>query len=188
MESKIVFKPWVGKAYENSKTKVLILGESHYCGDDTMLDGVTNKVMETLIGYYCSVNPFEPWMRTFTKFANVFSGRQLTKVEQRQFWQSFIFYNYVQKPTKGPRIAPSFDDFQFSYKALLEVIDAHNPDKIILWGNRLWNNLPKRDIYDDSGLMVLRRNGRNILLKVVYHPSSTRFSYSLTKEIQEFIH
>lgn len=187
MESKIVFERWIGKSYGKTKDRILVLGESHYCKDETVLSGVTNKVMDTLIGYYNEISSFEPWMRTFTKFSNVFSGKQLNKAEQQQFWQSLIFYNYVQKPTKGPRIAPSFDDFQSSYEALLEVIDTQNPDKIILWGNRLRNNIPKKDIYDHENFKILRRNGKDILLKVVCHPSSSRFSYGLTREIQQFV-
>lgn len=187
MNSKIVFKPWIGNTYQKAKTKILILGESHYCGDETELSGVTNKVMDTLIDYYKGNNPFEPWMRTFAKFANVFAGRQLSNIEKQQFWQQIMFYNYVQQPTKGPRIAPSFENFQSSYGAFLEVIDLHNPNKIILWGNRLWNNIPKKDVVDKNGVSVLQIKGKEIQLKIIFHPSSTRFSYKITGEIQEFI-
>lgn len=204
--NKIFFKPWVGENYENgiNGKKILVLGESHHCDDDKCLDcGTTNtkhdcnsftqKVILNYFSYKEKKYPFDRWMNTFTKFANILNGKKLSDPEQIDFWESVAFYNYVQKALTGPRISPTQDEFNNSLPAFHYLIENLKPDLIIIWGMRLWYNLPKGIFF------VIENNAKNIPihyykkdnikipLKVIYHPASSKLNYNHTIEINEFI-
>lgn len=61
-----------------------------------------------------------------------------------------LIYNYVQVPMSGPRVAPTQENFRNSEAAFFEVIESLRPDIIIVWGRRLYNNLPKGGLQGDD--------------------------------------
>jgi hypothetical protein len=75
-------------------------------------------------------------MNTYTKFAN---SCPISGVE---FWQSVVFYNYVQVPMSGSRKSPTAEDFADGVVPFFEVLAAYQPDLVIVWGKRLWEHLP----------------------------------------------
>ena len=160
--SDIRFKPWVGDKYaigivgydadgkiiygtENHiGKKVLVLGESHYCANPEAeaTPFLTINIIADLL------NPDSEWeayKNTYTKFIKSLIGCEeyLTPQEKEKAWQHIVFYNYVQTPMSGARVAPTAEDFKNSEKAFFEVLQTYKPDVVIVWGNRLYNNLPK---------------------------------------------
>lgn len=127
------------------------------------------------------------WMRTFTHFANIFSGVRLNSKSNFAFWNSIAFYNYVQYPTTKTRLSPSNEDFIKSLEAFKESL---KPDLIIFWGDRLWNNFPKenhKQINRDETKIHYLDYQRKIPFKVIPHPASSKLSYSHTNEIKDYI-
>lgn len=180
--SNIKFHPWVGKQYHkgfNGK-RLLVLGESHYMEDPSeMTTAMTINVIEDLIN---PLSEHEGYKNTYTKFERALAGRELSATEKVSVWHSVAFYNYVQSPISGPRMSPTSSDFESSELAFFEVLETLQPEYIIAWGARLYENLPPKG----RRLHVLRtpdgkdievwgyptKNGKVIPLLPITHPST----------------
>ncbi len=199
--TKSIFKPYVGPNYSNSDFKLLVLGESHYAPQFLTQNLTQNQIIERFeftndivkkhISYKQIKYPFERWMNTFTKFANVYLGRTLSKIEQVNFWESVSFYNFIQTPMANNRTSPSHDDFRNSYDAFKQVCHSLNPDFILFWGNRLWNNFPRNDYQLTTHGDLRKQNflslDRMIPFLVTPHPSSSYFNYNNIESIAEHV-
>jgi hypothetical protein len=200
----VFFPPWVGKFYfekgYNGK-KIMVLGESHYCGD---CDSCKNTIEEcrfviNLVNDYLNYKnrngKFYNWMRTFTRFTNIFFGEQCNIEKINNFWNSIIYYNYVQKSTEDKRISPTQQMFKNSEDAFFQILKEYNPDIIIVWGKRLWDSLPDNGYWDDK--YVLDEQGgkfyfykgkeKDIPAYYIYHPSTSYINYECTKYLNEVI-
>jgi len=163
------FAPWIGKNYEKGidERKILILGESHHWGED-INDGVneelrngkylkfTQQVVESYVDYQKGNKEHQSWMNTFTKFIKEFYNWEDSKINLIDFWDSVMFYNYVQYPISNPRISPTQEQFNQSEKAFHEILDKYQPDVIIIWGMRLWGNMPDIGKYDEKEIFTYR--------------------------------
>lgn len=168
----INFLPWQGKNFAQGYRgkKILVLGESHYTEDGKGWQSITQDVMERYINYITGKSPFEArWMNTFTKFAKAFQNGEMSNEEVAQFWQGVVFYNFVQFPTSGPRVAPTAQQFADSEKAFREVFAQYKPDIVIAWGGRLWENI-------SSELKA------QFPMMFVMHPSASGFQYATVYE------
>lgn len=175
----INYKPWVGKDYNNGYRgkKILVLGESHYASDGKIEEDLTQLVIRDIA--------YEPggqnYLSTFTCFERAIAGRQMTQNERVEFWESVIFYNYLQFPTEGPRTTPNHEHWAKSADAFVELLEEYMPDYIIVWGVRLYNALP--DLGGYGGVLKLENevtadywvypiNGKNIPALKIHHPSA----------------
>jgi len=203
----VFFEPRVGANYESkglNGQKLLVLGESHYCkkgctdcGNSTHTEcrNFTKDVFAEYLDYKNGNGEFDYWMKTYTKFSNILFEKKLDIDELEEFWDSVIFYNYVQSATEEMRVSPSEEQFERSLDAFIEVLEEYKPDLIIVWGARLWEMLP--DIGRKGEENVLDNgNGQFYYFKVgdkeipaysIYHPSSSSFSYEHSKYLKEAI-
>jgi len=202
----VFFYPRVGKNYEKgfNGLKLLILGESHYCDEKCESCGKQSKhdcsdftkdVFNRYIDYKKGNGENEKWMNTFTRFTNVILENQVDNETLIDFWDSVIFYNYVQSSTKGPRISPTSQQFNESKDAFIEVLEKYKPDLIVVWGHRLWDNLPdigrlgNENILDDanSQFYYFKIENKEIPALKIYHPSSSSFNNEYSKYLKEAI-
>lgn len=136
------FAPWVGKYYNERRLgkRLLVLGESHYCASaEHVRSSLTREVIEDLWDPH---SPHEAYKNTYTKCERALAGRALTLSEREELWQSLIFYNYVQVALSEARVAPTQDDFARSAEAFASLLESYQPERIIVWGYRLWESLP----------------------------------------------
>ena len=94
---------------------------------------------------------------------------------------SVIFFNYLQVAMGGPREAGTAEQYHQAGKAFFEVIEKYQPEYIIVWGKRLWNNLPNVRWHDGDDIVVdgypvatgayLLSNGKQVKVMAVNHPS-----------------
>ncbi len=196
------FKPWIGKNYflGSNEKKILVLGESHYCGEgcptcgelfETKCHGFTNNVMKKYLDYKLGKGNVEDWMKTFTRFVNIFYGDQVDVEKILSFWDSVIFYNYVQIAMEDARISPSENNFNNSETAFKEILEEYEPDLIIVWGDRLWEKLPAggywgTEIVDGKSgkLYYYKTSKKNIPAFCIYHPSSSALTYEWAEYFQ----
>ncbi|MDP4275371.1 MAG: uracil-DNA glycosylase [Bacteroidota bacterium] len=182
----------------------MVLGESHYCNDKcencgdlsiTKCKEFTTEVIHRLLKYKEGKAEFETWMNTFIRFTNVIIGKQTNYLVFKDFWNSILFYNYIQKTMSGPRISPTEQDFKKYFDAFLETVNEYKPDLIIVWGKRLWNNLPKKGEWGDKILdgangkfFYYIIDGEKIPSYGIYHPSSSTFGYIFNSYLKEAVH
>lgn len=176
---KISYKPWVGKNYSTGfrGKKVLVLGESHYDEPGTINEGLTQWVIHDI-----AYNPGgQAYRATFTCFERAMMGRHLTQKEREEFWESVIFYNYLQFPTEGPRSVPKPEHWSESADAFVELLEMFMPDLIIVWGVRLFNSLPdlggkwgvvKLEDGDTADCWIYPIKGKEIPALKIHHPSA----------------
>jgi hypothetical protein len=200
----VFFTPWVGNIYFKKgykDKKILVLGESHYCGNDCdscrKLNGkceMTINVIKDYLNYKNGNGKFAKWMNTFTKFTNIFLGKDCNIEMLNDFWNSVAFYNYVQKSIEGPRKSPTQQMFKDSETAFFEILNEYNPDIIFVWGKRLWNNLSYNGYSDDKYILdkhggkiyFFKGKAKNIPAYCIYHPSTSYF-YKCTKYVNEIM-
>lgn len=203
----VFFKPWVGKNYKQGyeNKKILVLGESHYCGGcdecgnlqnfDNECREFTTRVINKFLSYKKGEADHDNWMRTFTRFTNVLFGEQVENQIIIEFWNSILFYNYVQNASIGePRISPKEKDFSNNETAFFEVLQEFQPDLIIVWGERLWDKMSANgkwgnEVLDGKygKLYYYNSKDKNIPTFPIFHPSSSAFSYDCTPYLQELV-
>ena len=176
---KLTFLPFVGKNYINGGMfgkKIMVLGDSHY--GSVPQPNITQDVL----GWYLDQNvEREGWMNTFLKFERSLVNRETTASDSQRIWQSLLFYNYLQVLLDGPREAGTEQQYRDSSGAFFQVMDRYRPDIIIVWGKRLWKNLPWDNWIEgapvtvdgeeiDNGYYKLS-GGHMVRVVCVYHPS-----------------
>lgn len=137
----VLFMPWVGKEYATGGIfgkRILVLGESHY-GDGEPSPDTTVRVFEEYLG--CS-ETVPSYLQSFHKFERSLVGRNTNCTDRKRIWDSVVFYNYLQTPMSGPRQGGKKSDYANSSEAFFEVLEEYRPEYIIVWGYRLWDNMP----------------------------------------------
>jgi len=184
----VKFHPWIGDNYHEQAKKILILGDSHY---DWYYEGeiVHVKEKDSTQGYIDGL--IHPEIRaiyknkgTWTKLEKAFLGNSESKYNENtifNFWNSVVFYNFVQRSVPGgARVSPAPDHFIKSIPAFQEVISILKPQIMIVLGvSRLWPQLPPAKL--EKPIVVEGReietctydykNGRCFAFPV-FHPSA----------------
>ncbi len=186
----VFFKPWVGKNYQNGgifKKKILVLGESHYCGgcdqcgikyvpECDSFENTTGIIESLLEGNKSRHTP------TFRKFERSLVNKTTTLEESNEIWQSLAFFNFLQVSVSETRKSGTYEDYMEGQKAFLEVIEDLQPDLIIVWGIRLYGYLPNEgwiqgeplvfDNYSVKNGYYQLKQGKKSRVIAVYHPST----------------
>lgn len=192
-----LFQPHIGKDYRNQKFRILILGESHYFGEEDMqlfhknnkhphITNITQNVVKNYIQYKQGKAPFHRWMNTFTRFSNATEGKTLSNSETVDFWERIAFYNFVQFPISGPRIAPTAEQFVQSKETFKKVLKDLNPHLVVFWGFRLWQNFDKSQHKNINGIDYLSYD-RDYPIYILPHPSSTVLDEQHKMKYQHYI-
>lgn len=178
----VQFLPYIGKHYEKGfcGKKLLVLGESHYDDDEHSHSEFTRDVVKDFLAYQIGEKAHSDWMNTHTKFVKAFFYGNSDNVNIVDFYEHIAFYNYVQTFVADTRQAPTKEQFEQSEKAFFEVLEELQPDIIVAWGYRLWDNMTadkvKYDEPNDDYYYVLD-SGKEVLIIGVIHPSAPIFSY-----------
>jgi hypothetical protein len=138
----VKFEPWIGDHYQQAPLgkRILILGESHYDWDsdnpiNDKPDTTSIVIQKQLDGDYTKA--------FWTHIAKAFLNHNPTLDEKREFWHSVAFYNYVQSSAGfGARVTPSSDQWTSSEPAFFEILEALQPQLMVVLGYRLWERLP----------------------------------------------
>lgn len=190
----VFFQPFVGKNYADGGIfgkRVMVLGESHYCGEGCADCGsltnhaecaaFTNNVVAAYLDENSSAR--EPWMNTYLKFERSLVGHETDWAERRQIWQSLMFCNYLQVAMDGACEGGINEQYALSAPAFYELIDKYRPQRIIVWGKQLWGKLPEDgrwragkpimiDGYEaPTGSYALGGGAGEARIMAVYHPS-----------------
>lgn len=191
MENNIFFLPFIGRYYANGglfDRRVMVLGDSHYCdggccdcGNCRMYKQCAQFTQDVIRDYLDENKDRQNWMRTFVKFERSLVGKMTDWALRRKIWDSVMFYNYLQVAMTGPRKAGTSAQYKQAVNSFFEVIDKYEPEWIIVWGKRLWNNMPNERWQDGDDIVVdgkriatgyyLLSNGKRVRVVAVYHPS-----------------
>lgn len=190
------FAPYVGPQYASQPLKLLVLGESHYFGESDFeafhnqtksFHSVTQEVVEHYIGYLKGENDHEGWMNTYSKFFNVLFRDKLSSEDLIGSWEKCCFYNYVQFPTGGPRTSPTEEEFEQGFSVFQTQLEVLKPDLIIVWGYRLFENMPQEHLTIDKSGEREKYYYCGIPVSNVPHPSSSKYNYGLSEKLNQYL-
>lgn len=133
------FRPWIGGDFATGgifDLKVMILGESHYVWEDLPPPRIeTQRIIERI-----ARSDYESRFHPNVEIA-VLGAKQFAD-DRRCFWNSVLFYNYLQEPLPNSRQPPAAASWQAAEPAFREVLERHAPQVILVLGKRLWGCLP----------------------------------------------
>lgn len=191
MRNCIFFRPFVGSSYASGGMfgkRIMVLGESHYCdescadcGDSLHHCDCMEFTNNAIRQYLDDSVERQRWMQTFLKFERSLVGQETNQALRQRIWQSVVFYNYLQVAMGGPREAGTTAQYRQAGETLFSVMEKYQPEYLIAWGNRLWDELPgvhwtdANDIVIDgyrvaTGTYTLA-SGRKVKAMAVNHPS-----------------
>lgn len=141
----LCWKPWVGINYSlTTTTKLLIIGESHYCWSDNkselkeIIEKITNRGFTRSIihqfGVYAKNNSTQPLFRNLEK--TIFNSEKIASPKQKRFWHSVSFYNFIQRPliSRAKEHRPNTQDWITGWNTFSNVVHILNPDLILFCG------------------------------------------------------
>jgi len=136
---------------------------------------MTEQVMDEYLHHYGG----QRYLRSFVCFERAVFGQEIDEKERLKFWNSVVFYNYFQNAQ--PKSRHELRQNEDSTEAFREVLKTYMPDFIVVWGVRLFNNLPcwdgteitKVEVDDKfAPVKIYNINGKRIPAMQVYHPSA----------------
>lgn len=190
--------PWTGFNYEAgfmNKGKLMVLGESFYWGDyknnpqnhysyEEYKNDLSNAIISTVELYLNRRKPEDGetnghWKKTCTILTKICLGKSkkemLTKEEKDLFWDSILFYNYINEPLKTARQKIDETVWQKSQKDFYAVLNYYMPNYILILGDRLWNNTPRefwKIDQNDKNIGYYKIDNQIIYASSIYHTSS----------------
>ena len=197
----VYFKPWVGSNYKDAVKKILVIGDSHYCGAcqncgvrgycsiKEMGDCVnfTSNVVREYLDFLNGKKESDMWMRSFKCFDKILLGQDATKEERTEMWNGIAFYNFVQTAISGVTSNAKYTqkDYVDSSAMALEIIKELHPDYVIVWGKRAYNYLPDTDWLSEDKAYLLP-NGHKVYCLRIDHPSRAHQA-TWSKEVKKFL-
>lgn len=180
----VKYWPYIGKGYFESKTKILVLGESHYSSDIKLRDGkeeypwLTNEVLIADYldqGYnqsFSSFDDFPKWiplkkdkayLRCYRNIANMLAHERNQLSDY--VWRDIAFFNFFQRPVapcpgSHEWLEADYDNFISQARAAFdEVMQKLTPDVVIIWGktklDRQWTPHDKVAKYPNTKFYVI---------------------------------
>lgn len=213
----VKFLPWIGDKYDegiyydeegvlqlggDKGKRLLILNECIYWGgaetDAINCVGQDNqsyliyKIIERFIdpqsNFYYGINH-----RTYIRFERTLAGKErLTLNERADLWNHVAFYTFIQKIiTEVEHFKPTEKQYEEAKKIFLNLLEKCQPDFIIVWGRRLYDNLSldgeqgcniiTEDEYTETWKIQI--NNHVIEIIPISHPSYAGFILSNWHEI-----
>jgi len=187
----VAVHPWVGERYQsplNIKRRTLVLGESNYTEPENftselVINCVKDDMSKGELGVERDTTGF---CRFSTKIRRIIFGRN-EKLHPSEFWHDVAFYNFVQSLVGDKaRERPTPEMWQQSISAFEEIVNALNPERILVLGKANWENLLNNFSHtlDDQYSGNLELTKRTVKIGYVNHPSSS-LSYAKWQPIAE---
>jgi len=152
---KVKILPWIGENYFNEEERLLILGVSTYFKDSQSKKDCVKDFIKSI----CNGDKRRGSIYLI-KTENLLKNKKETS---KNFWNRISFYNYVQEITDMPKQKSPEEYLEFANKALIEILKKLMPDKVIVIGHKLFQNLP--DKFEKEKSIV--KNGKE--LKIAYY-------------------
>lgn len=202
----VKFLPWIGDKYEegiyydengelqygtDKGKKVLVLGESFYWGEtekdaeralgENKRSWLVYEIIHRFIDKHANFS-FGVNHCPFIRFERTLAGKERLSMEERvELWNHIAFYIYIQEPLND--LTPTKKLYEDAKEMFLSLIDKYQPDIIIVWGKRLYYNLPLsgqqgeyveiEDEYTETWNFC--NNNQNIEVLPIPHPSYAGF-------------
>ena len=179
------FQPWVGVKYEESPSRLLLVGEGHYL-PATELQYDRSTLTQEIVGRIRTGDQVLPF---YTRAATtVLDAEQLGSEERATFWEQVAFYNYIPMiAASEARQRPSPEMWAAGIAPFGEVLTRLRPHCVLVLGKSVWNSIRLEEGWssrggeqDDEAIRLWNSpGGVSCFATWTAHPSS--FGYSRSK-------
>lgn len=202
----LYWKPWIGRDFNNSEYRLLIVGESHYISaqneDEYVKKYVESKNSQSLTRdciYESAI--LQDW------FNNTYENTHKTLLRTNTFdrealWKNLAFYNFIPRTMDyRKRERPNYVDFYNSWETFIHLLETINPTAVLFIGVEASNsfnmamealNIPFKGAKWETRIgntysrtASLSQNGTDIPLIFIQH-ASQYFSWSKWSEYFEY--
>ena len=125
--------PWVGSRYSEVKTKLLIVGESHYAnGSQENIAEFENPMMtrECVQEMGAEYNIYN--VKFYQNIHFTLAGNK--EIDTEEFWSRICFHNYVQKIMDDINTRPDWPSFRDSSNQFVSLLEILKPDYCLFCG------------------------------------------------------
>jgi hypothetical protein len=173
--------PWIGKDYQSGggvfRRRTLILGGSHYSKGYENFHTEEGKAewenfTNDVVNCYLDPSIKGGWKRTYTSFINSIVGGQSNDEQRERFFDSVIFYNYLQEIAGASASEAESFDYHASchFNAFKEILEEYRPQIVISWGSKVWEALPNDWGYGSAEIRDGNSVGAEISQKIYHYP------------------
>ncbi len=138
IDSKLTWLPWLGENYFNSKTKMLIVGESHYYNPISENDYSFKKHesidFTQIVVKEIAIKRDLKDKRSATMYENFYRSIKTEGQSREEYWNSVAFYNFIQQPMHSIKQRPSQEMIAKAWSSFKSVVDILQPDVVIFIG------------------------------------------------------
>jgi hypothetical protein len=184
MKKEIVFSkkvkilPWIGKNYDVSSPKILILGMSTYNHDDKP----RNRVVEIMIKKLCNAQ-FKDSFWTKTKNLLAENDDESTK----DFWERVSIHEYIQEITRKP----SKKDWEDAKEPFIEILNKLQPDIVAVMSFQVYTEISKnankvksiKKNGNETDTCIYEINNKSISFCKIKHPAGRGWVKNIWREL-----
>lgn len=174
-------KPWIGENYQNGggifRQRTLILGGSQYSPGYENFHTEEGKAewqsfTNDVVYYYLDPDINGRWKGTYTSFINSIFGGPSNDEQRGRFFDSVIFYNYLQEIAGASASEAGNFDYHASchFNAFKEILEEHRPEVVISWGSKVWEALPNDWGHGSAEIRDGVTVGTEISQKIYHYP------------------
>ncbi len=186
------YYPWIGKNFNSSEEKLLIIGESVYnWGSNQKEISEINTLINRydfgrIVAYDHGIKDPFPSRKFFRNMERTILGKNLNDVkEQELLWERVIFHEFVQRPMSSRSERPTKKDYELGSEILLKIIEEFKIQKCIFsgteWGKFISidnfitkkitkSNFPKLNNCYPKTIEI--KNNQKTKIYFIKHPSS----------------
>jgi len=136
----IKWLPWIGEKYLSSKSKLMIIGESHYLWDgengayDILNDSnftraiVYNNHQQNLKDVEHTIKPLDGIERT------ILNSRNISLTDKVAISDTFVYHVIVQKDLSSRKERPNYNAYYDGWKTLIEIAKKLEPKTLLAIG------------------------------------------------------
>ena len=191
----LTWKPYIGKNYNLTTPKILVVGESHYVPDGENFNDYhqSNWTREFILKEGLQQKPWYSETKKNNLIREVektlLALKKVDSANSIKLWNNISYYNFIQRLMTSLDKRPTYEDIINGWKTFQKVYDILQPDIIIFCGiesskhlvnfnstNNEFNIRPLDTAFDKINRtyprsFILQRNGNSTTCLFIKHPS-----------------
>jgi hypothetical protein len=121
----------------------------------------------------------------YTRIARMFGYDYRSFSQRKLFWESVVYYNFLQVVLTKAREIPPAKAWSESVSAFRETLEEHRPDFVVSFSKRMWPHIPKDSgtaLYNELGVdcrsgYIALTDGHSVRMINFLHPTSFGFRW-----------
>lgn len=185
---------WVTKSYFDlqPEERLLLIAESFYDREKSLVNAKNPSSL--LIRTILEGTRKGHWKAYFTRLRRWVANYPTQPIDEKQaiktFWNTVVFYHYVQTPVgDSPRQRPDPEQWSSGVPLFKMVVNESAPSRVIFIGKELWQHARDSGLVSEKSDLQGSVNNASPSLPAMatHHPSAFATKREWAKEIRAFL-